>query len=327
MTINWQPFVGLVATNRSFVLSSHMRPDCDALGSELGLAAALESLGKQVRVINGDGVPPHIDFMDPHHKVEVFGENVPLDRFPKADVHIVLDTSAWQQLGPIADVLRSTTAEKIVIDHHVSSDDLGAIQFKDAKAESTGRLVLEAIEALGAPLTSEIAKLLFAAIATDTGWFRFNSVTDVTFRAAAKLAAAGASPVELFSALYEHHSLARLRLHGLVLSHIELLDAGRLAYSPVTLRDLEKTGAETTDTEDVVNRLLTITGVAVAALFVELEPTWIKVSLRSRGKVDVRAVAEQFGGGGHTAAAGIRFEGTLAEAETAILDAVRKAMG
>jgi phosphoesterase RecJ-like protein len=131
----------------------------------------------------------------------------------------------------------------------------------------------------------------------------------------------------LFTVLYEQHSLARLRLHGLVLCHIELQAGGRLAHSRVTLRDLKDTGAETTDTEDVVNRLLTIGGVDVAALFVELEPTWIKISLRSRGKVDVRAVAEQFGGGGHNAASGIRYEGTLQEAQNAILDAVRKAMG
>jgi phosphoesterase RecJ-like protein len=270
-----------------------MRPDCDALGSELGLAAALESLGKRVRVINGDGVPPHIAFMDPKHKVEVWAENAPLDRFPTP----------------------------------VSSDEMGALLFKDTKSESTGRLVLKAIEALGAALTPEIAKALFAAIATDTGWFRFNSVTDDTFRAAAKLVAAGARAAELFSLLYEQHSLARLRLHGLVLGHIQLQAAGRLAYSQVTLRDLAETGAETTDTEDVVNRFLTIAGVDAAALFVELEPTWIKISLRSRGKVDVRAVAEIFGGGGHTAAAGIRYKGTLAQAQSAILDAVRIAMG
>lgn len=327
MPINWKPFVELVAANQSFVLTSHLRPDCDALGSELGLAAALESLGKQVRIINGDGVPPHIAFMDPHNKVEVLGEDVPLDKFPKSDVHVVLDTSAWQQLGPLGDVLRRSNAKKVVIDHHASSDDLGATVFKDTSAESTGRLVLEACEALGAPITPEMATVLFAAIATDTGWFRFNSVTEVTFRAVATLVEAGASPVELFAILYEQHSLARLKLHGLVLSHITLHDNGRLASSPISLRDLEVTGAETTDTEDVVNRLLTIAGVDVAALFVELEPNWIKISLRSRGNVDVRKVAEQFGGGGHIAAAGIRYEGTLKEAQTAILDAVRKAMG
>jgi phosphoesterase RecJ-like protein len=327
MTINWKPFVDLVAANESFVLTSHMRPDCDALGSELALAAALESLGKRVRIVNADGVPPHIGFIDLHHKVEVWGEDAPLDRFATPDVHIVLDTSAWQQLGPIADVLRATTAKKVVIDHHISTDDMGAMLFKDTRSESTGRLVLEAIEALGAKLTPEIAKALFAAIATDTGWFRFNSVAEDTFQAAAKLVAAGARPAELFSLLYEQHSLARLHLHGLVLRHIQLQSGGRLAYSQVTLRDLAETCAETTDTEDVVNRLLTIAGVKVAALFVELEPTWIKVSLRSRGNVDVRAVAETFGGGGHTAAAGIRYQGTLAEAQSTILDAVRKAMG
>lgn len=327
MPINWKPFVELVAANESFVLTSHMRPDCDALGSELGLAAALESLGKKVRIINGDGVPPHIAFIDPHHKVEVLGEGLSVDDFPTPDLHVVLDTSAWQQLGPLADILRSTSALKVVIDHHVSGDDLGAVEFKDTTAESTGRLVLDASEALGAPLTTESAKVLFAAIATDTGWFRFNSVNDKTFNAAAKLLAAGANTAELFSLLYEQHSLARLQLQGRVLSHIELQSGGRLAFSSVSLRDLQKTGAEPTDTEDIVNRMLTIAGVDAAAIFVELEPKWIKISLRSRGAVDVRRVAEQFDGGGHTAAAGIRYEGTLDEAESAILDAMRKALG
>src|SRR5262245_27251507 len=164
LMIDWKRFVTLVKESRSFVLTSHMRPDCDAIGSELAMAHALRSLGKEVRIVNGDGVPPHIAFIDPDHEVKVLGRDVSAGDV-KCDVHIVLDTSAWGQLGPMADVIRHTTARKVVIDHHLSEDDLGAITFKDTNAEATGRLVLEAADALGATTTPAMATAMFAAIA------------------------------------------------------------------------------------------------------------------------------------------------------------------
>jgi phosphoesterase RecJ-like protein len=325
MPINWQPFVELVRTSNSFVLTSHMRPDCDAIGSELGLAHALRSLGKRVRIVNGDPVPPHIGFIDPDREVEVLGPNVPADALA-CDALVVLDTSAWAQLGPMADVVRSTTARKAVVDHHVSQDDMGAIMFKDTTAEATGRLVLEAAEALGVQLTPAMAAALFAAIATDTGWFRFASVSEATFSAVARLVAAGARPDVAFAALYEQNSLARVRLQGRILELVQAELNGRLLHSSITQADLRAAGAEPTDTEDVINRLLSVVGVELAVLFVELGPQETKVSLRSRSIVDVRQIAEQFAGGGHRAAAGIRFRGPLAEAQAAVLAAVRAAM-
>src|SRR4029077_1559414 len=130
MPIDWRPFVELVKQYESFVLTSHMRPDCDAIGSELGLAYALKSLGKQVRIVNGDAVPPHIAFIDPHHVVEVLERDVRADEL-KAQVHIILDTSAWNQLGPMAEVIRKSTALKVVVDHHVSGDDMSSEIYKD----------------------------------------------------------------------------------------------------------------------------------------------------------------------------------------------------
>lgn len=308
MAIAWRPFVDLVGEHQSFVLTTHQRPDCDALGSELAMAAALESLGKTVRVVNADAVPPHIAFMDRHNKIEVLGEHV----LPTAlladdvDVMMVLDTSAWQQVGPMGDVLRESTAKKVVIDHHVGGDDMDAVVFKDDSAEANGRLVLEAVEALGVSLNEEMATMLFAAIATDTGWFRFNSVGSITYAAVEKLVAAGASPAGIFSQLYEQNSLARVLLHGCILQDIRIEPGGRVAHAAATLDDFASTGSEPSDSEDVVNRLLTIAGVEVAALFVALENKLTKVSLRSRSDADVRAVAEVFGGGGHRAAAGLR---------------------
>jgi bifunctional oligoribonuclease and PAP phosphatase NrnA len=325
MPIDWRPFVELVKRYESFVLTSHMRPDCDAIGSELALAYALRSLGKQVRVVNGDAVPPHIAFIDPHHAVEVLDRDVRAEEL-KPNVHIVLDTSAWNQLGPMADVIRKSSALKVVVDHHVSGDDMSAEVYKDTSAEATGRLVLEIIDALRVPVSADMATALFAAIATDTGWFRFSSVTAGTYAAAGRLVYSGASPTGIFSALYEKNTLSRIKLQGRILINAKTESGGRLIFSAATPTDLAETGAEATDTEDVVNRLLGVAGVEVALLFLELGPEETKVSLRSRTGFDVRAVAAEFGGGGHTAASGVRYPGPLPQAIEAVVDAVRKAL-
>ncbi|HEX2476472.1 MAG TPA: bifunctional oligoribonuclease/PAP phosphatase NrnA [Lacipirellulaceae bacterium] len=325
MSIDWRPFVKLVNESRSFVFTTHMRPDCDAIGSERALALALRALGKEVRIVNGDTVPPHIAFIDPEKEVKVLGQDVPADALA-CDVLAVLDTSAWGQLGPMADVVRRTSARKIVIDHHVSEDDLGATFFKDSTSESTGRLVLQAIDALGVELTRSMAVPLFTAISTDTGWFRFASVTEATLTAAARLVRAGAEPNKIFSALFEQNSLGRLRLQARILSNVKSHLGGRLLSSAITQDDLRAAGAAPTDTEDVINRIMGVQGVEVALLFLELGPMETKVSLRSRSAVDVRAVAERFGGGGHRAAAGVRYPGPLATAEPAVLASVQAAM-
>jgi phosphoesterase RecJ-like protein len=282
-------------------------------------------VGKTVRIINGDAVPPHIAFIDPMHEVNVLGRDVSTADI-RCDVVIVVDTSAWSQLGPMADVIRNSSAQKAVVDHHVSQDDFGATMFKDTTSESTGRLVLGAIDALGVSPTPQIASALFAAIATDTGWFRFASVSDATLAAASRLVAAGARPNEVFAALYEQNSLARLRLQGRILTNVKSHLGGRLLTTAITQQDLRDVGAEPTDTEDVINRLLGVAGVDAAILFLELSAKETKVSLRSRSSLDVNQIAGQFGGGGHRAASGVRYPGPLSEAENAVVNAVIAAM-
>ncbi len=324
MLIDWKPFVELVAQHESFVLHTHLRSDCDALGSELGMWAALRELGKKVRIVNGDAPPPHIAFVDPDHRVEVLGDGVTAADISDdhIDCRMLLDTSAWQQMGPLAEIWKASNATKIVIDHHVSGDDLGAHVFKQTTSESNGRLVMQAIEALGATLTKAVATQLYTAMATDTGWFRFASVTSDTLAAAAKLVAAGAEPASVFSQLYERSTKARVQLHGRIMANMQVARSGRFAWATATLADFAATGAEQSDTEDVVNRLLTVDGVVAAALFVEAEPNLTKVSLRSRTHFDVSAIAEKFGGGGHKAAAGVRIDAPLASALQSVIDAV-----
>jgi phosphoesterase RecJ-like protein len=324
--MDWTRFCELIRGNQRFVLVSHIRPDCDALGSELAMAQVLESLGKQVRIVNGQATPALFAFIDPQRRVQAIGVDVQPAELADADVIMVLDTSAWAQLGPMADVLRATKAKKIVLDHHVSGDDLGAEVFKDTTAEATGHLVVQAADQLGVALTAAIAEPALAAIATDTGWFRFNSTTGATMRVAGRLVDAGAVPQKLYTALYEQDTLARVQLRGRILARTQTDLDGRLVYTAVLAEDFQATGALPNDTEDVINLTLAISGTEVAVIFVELRNGTFKLSFRSRSGVDCSKLAEQFGGGGHKAAAGASIDGPYDRAAPLVLDAVRNAM-
>lgn len=326
MSVDWRRFVEVIRRHERFVLTSHVRPDCDALGSELGMAGILDALGKSVRIVNPQPTPPNLAFIDPQQRIRAIGVDVAPEELASVEVLMVLDTSAWAQLGPMGDVLRATQAKKIVLDHHVSQDDLGAEPFKNTKAEATGRLVVEAAEHLEVPLTAEIARPLFAAIATDTGWFRFASTTGDTYRYGAKLIDAGARPDEIYAALYEHDTLARLKLVGRILARTESELQGRLIHTAVLREDFAATGALASDTEDVINMTLTVGGTEVAVILVEQQTGGFKISFRSRSAVDCSQLAEQFDGGGHKAAAGAFIKEPLEIAQARVLDAVRAAM-
>ena len=239
---------------------------------------------------------------------------------------IVLDTSAWAQLGQMGDVIRSSQAKKLVIDHHVSGDDLGAELFKDTEAEATGRLVIEAADALGATLTLEIAQAAFVALATDTGWFRFSSTTSRTLRLAARLMDVGLKPDELYQKLYENDTLARLQLVGRTMARTKVELDGRLIHTCIEQADFEATGAHRSDSEDIINLTLSVQGTEAAVILVEQPTGGFKISFRSRNDLDCSRLAQQFGGGGHKKAAGAFLNEPLASAQAKVLDAVRAAM-
>jgi phosphoesterase RecJ-like protein len=326
MTIDWNPLRTIFENNQRFVLSSHARPDADALGSELAVAGMLESMGKSVRIVNPSAMPDSLLFLDQAGRIMKIGEGITPDEVADTDVHIILDTSAWVQLGKVGSVLKTTTATKVVIDHHVSSDNLGAVEFKDTKAEATGAMVFRMAEALDLPITRDIAVALYAAITTDTGWFRFPSTTSDTMRIAGRLIDAGARPAVLYQLLYERFSPTRMKLVGRALTNMQLDCDGRLAYTVVTQADFKATGAKPVETEDIVNECLRIEGTQVAFIAIEQQNGNIKYSFRSRTNLNVAAVAEQFGGGGHKQASGAILPGPLAEAQTKVLAALKKVL-
>ncbi len=324
--IDWTRLIGRLQQAQRVVVVTHVRPDCDALGSSLALASLLERMGKQVLLVGPFDVPPSFRFLDPQGRFRRLGRDVQPEQLNQADLIVIVDTSSWSQLGEAADWIRSTNVPKIVLDHHLSSEDLGAEAFKDPTAEATGRLIYELARRWGIPVDRLSAEQLFAAVATDTGWFRFGSTRADTYRLAAALADAGAVPDQLYQQLYENESLGRLRLTGRVLSRAEADLNGRLIYSWIERSDFTATGALPSDTEDLINFLMAVAGTEVALMFIELASGSLKVSFRSRSHWDCSQLAGLFGGGGHRQAAGALLADPLPLARQKVLDAVRAAM-
>ncbi|MEX0726901.1 MAG: bifunctional oligoribonuclease/PAP phosphatase NrnA [Planctomycetaceae bacterium] len=326
MPIDWVPLQKLIQENRRFVLTSHVRPDADAIGSELALAGLLEQLGKEVRIINPSAMPNHLLFLDPDNRVKCLGSDVAEADVHNTDVHIVVDTSAWTQLATMGKILRSSPATKVVIDHHLSADDLGALEFKNTQAEATGALIFQLSQALGLTVTADQAMALYCAIATDTGWYRFSSTTGETMRIAGQLIDLGASPHLIYHQLYEQITFARIQLTARVLQRVALDCDGRLVYTSVCLKDFDETGALPSETEDLVNECLKIRGTECAFIAVEQRNRQVKVSFRSRSGINVATVAEKFAGGGHRQAAGALLQGPLETALETVLTAMRNAL-
>ncbi len=327
MSIDWQAFAATVHAARRILLTAHVRPDGDCIGSEIAMKRVLESLGKDVRIINPHRTPPTLAFLDPSNDIRWLGDRTEEDFvwIDGIDLLFVLDTRSWAQLGEMGEILETTRAKKIVLDHHLKGDDIGALNFVDNTAEATGALVVQAVHALGVPLSKEIADPAFAALSTDTGWFRFSSVTPKTFQTAAELVEAGTEPAVLYRELYEQESLGRIRLVGRTLSKTEASLNGLVMCTWVMRDDLKQAGALPSDTEDVVNMLLQVNGSKVALLFSELKDDCFKVSFRSRCEVDCSQLAALFGGGGHKQAAGATLNMPFDVAKRAVLDAVHAA--
>jgi phosphoesterase RecJ-like protein len=320
MSIDWSPLAELIATRDRFLVTTHVRPDGDALGSEVGMVGLLRQKGKDVRVVNASRTPPRYDFLDPTGKLfEHYGTDVTLEDLKDREAVIILDLSAWSQLGDVAEVVRGFEGPRFVVDHHVSQDDLGATYLKDTSAEATGTLVVQATHALGLTCTPEMATGLLTAIAMDTGWFRHPNTKPSTLLTVAELIASGAKIEEIYRLLFERSTLGRLKMLGESLASLQTDMDGRIAYATVTRDDFARTGAIPQDTEDLVDYTVSVDGVEVGLLFIE--------QARSRKGLDCAKLLAQFGGGGHKAAAGATLPDPLSEQVTKVLAAVRAALG
>lgn len=292
-----------IRTANSVALSCHVRPDGDALGSLLGLAHGLESLGKRVQAVSPDGVPELYRFLPGWEKVQTRAEGT-------WDVGIGLDADGSDRLGTAeAAILASPVV--IDIDHHTGPDPFGHVQLVDRTAAATGELVYELLLELGVAISPEIAVCLMTALLTDTGSFRYANVTPRAFEIASALVAAGGHPTPIHEAIYGSRPYGASLLLGRLLANLTRSDDGAVVWAALSQRDFTELGLGTDATEGFVDQVRMVGGAEIALFFREEVNGEIRVSLRSRGRANVAQVADEFGGGGHVPAAGCTLEGPL----------------
>jgi len=323
--------VQLIRTGQRFLLTCHVMPDADAIGSMLGLAEILRSLGKEVVLYNRDQVPDMLTFLAGSDEVR---SSLPAGM--RFDATFITDTAA-RNLLPRTFPPHAISGPRVIVDHHVSHDDFGDVIVRDVNACATAVVVLELAAALGVrPVPPKAAEPLYAALVADTGGFRYPGTSAATMRMAAELLDAGIDPWRVASRLFEQWPMERLRLLGFAINSIETEFTGRAAILCVSLAMMQSAGATERMVEGMVEYARMIKGVEVAALLWERRPRsdetdygqmLTRLSMRSAGRVDVASIAASLGGGGHRVAAGATLNADLRTARAQVVAAVGQALG
>lgn len=290
-----------------FVITTHVRPDGDAIGSQLALGLFLKSQGKDVRMINAHAPPANLEWIDGIDDVEKYNTSIDQQEFlATAEVIVVVDTNTMDRLGRrLGPVVRESSALKVLIDHHTDPDSWFDCAWVSEGAAATGEMMFELLADWDADaITPDIATALYVAIVTDTGSFRYSTVTPLVHRITADLLERGSRPAaDVYAAIYETRSLQWVRLLSRVLGTLTLLYDGVLGYVVLRRGMLAETGCTYQDADGLVDYALAIEGVEVGLLFTETA-RGTKVSFRSKGEHAVNRWARSFGGGGHVNASG-----------------------
>ncbi len=320
----WAGLIRLIEQNDRFVLATHVHADGDGLGSQIALRHALTRRGKQVRIINTDPPPPNYAFIAPDGLVEIYDPGRHDEWIRGAGAIILLDNASAKRFGALQGPITSSPAPKACIDHHPHPDTQWDVMAVDETAAATGQMVYRLLKAMDGAIPPEAAEPLYVSIVTDTGNFRFSNTRADVLTIAADLVASGVSVPRVYQEVYERNPVAYTRLVGAALSDMRLECDGRLGYLVITRAMLAACGAENVDTGDLINHILAIDGARASALFRETPDGGTKVSLRSKGVVDVNAVATKFGGGGHRNASGITMTAPLPAAMEQVLPELRR---
>jgi len=314
---NFEEIGRILRDHQRFAVLGHVRPDGDALGSQLALALSLQQLGKEVRVWNEDGMLEKYSFLP---RAELLTK--PPSSPENVDVAIALDTAIQNRLGTALAAVR-TAKIWINIDHHLSNPGYGNIAYVDPSAPATAEIVFRLIKSQGLPFNRDIAENLYAAISTDTGSFQYPKTSAHTLEIAAELIRAGLDVGRLNQQLYENYPRRRLELLRELLRTMRFEQGDSVASFTLSLQTAAELGVLPEDNEGLIDHLRAIRGVIVAVFFEELTDGKVRVSMRSKSNaVDVCAICQKFGGGGHTLAAGARVRGTLAEVEEKVLEEI-----
>lgn len=325
---DFQKAVELIDKAGRVLVTTHIRPDGDACGCMVAIREALTKFGKEVKLLLLSAVPEWYEFIF-DSDVPVLGEDVSLEQlqngeFGVFDLVIIVDVNSENQLPGFAEYLKGERKTVLAIDHHLTSDGLGDVELTDTSAAATGLILYDFFKYANWEISEQIATALFVAIATDTGWFRFNNTDGRVYRECAELFDAGVKPDEVYHNLYHNFSIQRFRLMTCMLSSLELHLDGRVATQQITQQDFQDTGADYSDTENLIDECRRVGSVEAAVLFVEAPDGQIRCSLRSTGSIDVRKVAKEFGGGGHKMAAGVHLELPMDEAKEQVVGKIKE---
>jgi phosphoesterase RecJ-like protein len=312
--------IEIIREQKTFCIVGHIRPDGDCIGSQLGLALALRNEGKKVTVWNEDSVPQKLKFLDPDG----------LFQKPKRGQNfgcvIATDCASFERLGKVGACVGDRKIF-INIDHHESNTRYADANWVSARAPSTGELIFRLLKVARWPVTKLIADNLFTAVSTDTGSFQYSTTRPGTFHVGAELVRRGANLAKICDEVYQSYPLSRARLLRHLYSKFRLTAGDRVAYLWLKKSDFARTGAVSDETEGLIDHIRAIEPVVVACVFEEIEPELTRISLRSKSdKINVNEIAAQFGGGGHSAAAGARIPGKPLSVQRKVIAAVKKAL-
>ncbi len=309
--------VELIENKEKFAITTHVRPDGDGIGSSLGLYWLLRSLGKDVEVIARDCVPNAYLQLPGADEIRKVSE---IDR--EYDAVFVMECSDIKRPG-----IGKLEEQFIVnIDHHATCEHFGTINWIDATASAVGEMIYNLCKAIGGRITKEIAECVYLALVTDTGSFHFPNTTDRTLKVASELVKAGVQPSTISEVVYNSYTWSRVALMQKVMATVKRDESGRIAYMRQTLEMTEEAEAMDGDNNGFVNMPLVAKEVAASVYMREVQPGAYRVSLRSKGTLNVAKIAETFGGGGHKNAAGCRVEGDWDELEDKIISTLSAAI-
>lgn len=326
---NWEALIAILNDHESFVFSTHLQPDADGLGSELGLARFLKQKGKTVEIINPSSLRPNLKFLPETGEVKVYDPDEHAQLISETDVFIAFDIGSYNRLEDICPVLEKNNILKISIDHHPGEKSQFDYRFDFPTASSTGVLIFDLLSQMDDRALDNyaIALPLYAAIMSDTGNFRFDNTDPETFQAAARLVSAGVKPNDLYIHIYENLNTAG-RIHVLkhLLNELKYDCDGRLAWSVIDYENLSGLGVAPDDMNSLSDFIRSIKGVEIGVAITKMPGQETDVSIRSKGRVTINTVAMKFGGGGHAFAAGCSIPGTLSDAAEAVVEACREVL-
>ncbi|HET6250131.1 MAG TPA: bifunctional oligoribonuclease/PAP phosphatase NrnA [Tepidisphaeraceae bacterium] len=330
MSDSYQQILDRLGNARRVLVTTHVRPDGDALGTAAAMVLGMRAKNIAAEVLLLSHLPTKYAFVFKeagivHHDAEAgWPASLSLADF---DLLLVVDTGTWSQLPGLKEKIAGWNVPKLVVDHHLTQEDWADAKLVVTEAAAAAEIAAELLDQWEVKLDEPIARALFLAISSDTGWFQFSNTRPYTLRLAARLIEAGVNIDQMYQLMYQNERAARVTLQTRALQSLELMQDGRLAVMRVRKKDFEETNANVPDTENLINVPLQIRTVEVSILLTEPKDFGpVRISLRSKGQVDVARFAEQFGGGGHARASGLKIEGTLDEARDKVVGAMVGAM-